>query len=71
MRQDLVCLKQRKKSRLQIREKNMELSTVIEDVEKGKGKRSGFHLKELALGWWMDMQKQMSKELNAKLRRRS
>lgn len=49
----------------------MELSTVIDNAEKAKGKRSGFHLKELALGWWIDMQKQMLKELNAKLKRRS
>lgn len=69
MRQDLVWLKERKESRLQDREKKMELSTVIDETEKAKGKRSGFHLKELVLGWWIDMQKQMSKELNPELSR--
>lgn len=49
----------------------MELSTVADNAEKAKGKRSGFHLKGLALGWWIDMQKQMLKDLNAKLKRRS
>lgn len=55
MRRDLVWLKERKESRLQDTEKKMELSTVIDDAEKAKGKKSGFHLKELALGWWIDI----------------
>lgn len=46
MTQDLVWLKERKGSRIQ-EKKKMELSTVIDDSEKAKGKRSGFHLKEL------------------------
>lgn len=68
MRQDLAWLKERKESRLQDRKKKMELFTVTDDAEKAKGKRSGVHLKQLVLGWWIGTQKQMSKELNAKLK---
>lgn len=38
----------------------MEMSTVTDDAEKAKERRTGFYLKEFALGSWIDMQ--MSKE---------
>lgn len=45
MTQDLVWLKERKGSRIQDREKKIELSTVIDYSEKAKEKDLGFILK--------------------------
>lgn len=47
MRQDPVWLKKKREVSLQDRDKKTELSTVTDNAEKVKGKRPGFHCKEL------------------------